>query len=256
MTTGNACTIGSPTQSSSKPEGPPIARAALDTVVPAETPEGILLELRPAGLVARVYAFLIDWAIRLAVLYVAALAAMLAGGLGTAFWLILLFVFEWFYPTVFELTPSGATPGKRALGLKVVMDSGLPVTVAASVTRNLLRAADFLPFGYGFAIVCLLMRSDGKRLGDLAAATLVVHLPRAVPRAHMAYVPPVVPVRPLAREDQAAIIALAARAPWLTAERLDELAALAASVSGDAGRRGPEVTKRVLGVAQWALGRR
>jgi len=51
---------------------------------------------------------------------------------------------------VFELTPWGASPGKRAMGLKVVMDSGLPVTLAASLTRNLLRAADFLPFGYGW----------------------------------------------------------------------------------------------------------
>ena len=62
--------------------------------------------------------------------------------------------------------------------------------------------------------------------------------------------------RPLAPTDQAAVIALAARAPRLTAERLDELAALAAAVSGDAGRSGPDVTRRVLGVAQWVLGRR
>ena len=225
-------------------------------MVPAETPEGILLELRPAGLVVRFYAFLIDWGIRLAVLYATAVATLLAGGLGTAMWLILLFIFEWFYPTVFELTPSGASPGKRALGLKVVMDSGLPVTVAASVIRNLLRFADFLPFAYAFAIVSLLVRGDGKRLGDLAAATLVVHVPRGVPKAVLSDVPPVVPVRPLARDDQAAIIALAARAPRLTAQRVDELASLAAVVSGDAGRSGPAVTRRVLGVAQWALGRR
>ena len=59
------------------------------------------------------------------------------------------------------------------------MDNGLPVTPAASMTRNLLRVADFLPFGYGFAIVSMLLRRDCKRLGDLAAATLVVHEPRA-----------------------------------------------------------------------------
>lgn len=181
---------------------------------------------------------------------------MLTGGLGMAVWLILLFVCEWFYPTVFELTPSGATPGKRAMGLRVVMDTGLPVTAAASVTRNLLRAADFLPFGYGFAIVSLLLRGDGKRLGDLAAATLVVHVPRGAPKAALTDVPPVVPVRALAREDQAAIIALAARATRLTPQRLDELASLAAAVSGDTGHSGPTVTRRVLGVAQWALGRR
>ena len=157
---------------------------------------------------------------------------------------------------MFELTPWGASPGKRAMGLKVVMDSGLPVTLAASLTRNLLRAADFLPFGYGFAIVSVLVRADGKRLGDLAAATLVVHVAREAPKAILTDVPPVIPVRPLSRADQAAIIALAARAPRLTPERLDELASLAAAVSGDTGHSGPAVTRRVLGVAQWALGRR
>ena len=228
----------------------------LDTVVAAETPEGILLELRPAGISARFYAFVLDWAIRLMIIYAAALGAAFMGGIGVAFWLILLFALEWFYPTAFELTASGATPGKRAFALKVVMDNGLPVTPAASVTRNLLRAADFLPFGYGFAVVSMFLRRDCKRLGDIAAATLVVHVPRTVSRNVANEVPPVAPVRPLLPEDQAAIVALAARAPTLTPERLDELAALAASVSGDAGRSGPAVTRRVLGVAQWVLGRR
>ena len=113
----------------------------------------------------------IDWLIRLAILYGAAFVVGLFGGIGVAFWLILLFVLEWFYPIVFELRPSGATPGKRAMDLKVVMDNGLPVTPAASITRNLLRVADFLPFAYGCAIVCMLLRPDGKRLGDIAAAT-------------------------------------------------------------------------------------
>jgi F420-0:gamma-glutamyl ligase len=61
---------------------------------------------------------------------------------------------------------------------------------------------------------------------------------------------------PVALPDQAAVIALAARAARLTGARLDELAALAAVVSGDGGRSGPEVTTRVLGVANWFLGRR
>jgi len=178
------------------------------------------------------------------------------GGLGIAFWLILLFALEWLYPIAFELTASGATPGKRVFGLKVVMDNGLPATPAASVARNLLRVADFLPFFYGFAIVSMLVRRDYKRLGDIAAATLVVHDRPAVARAVIAKVPAITPARPLAPPDQAAIIALAARAPRLTTERLDELAALAASVSGDAGRAGPNVTRRVLGVAHWLLGNR
>jgi len=215
-----------------------------------------LLELRPAGLSARFYAFVIDWLVRLAVLYVVGTVAGFLGGIGFAFWMILLFALEWFYPVVFELTPSGATPGKRAYGLRVVMDTGLPVTPAASVARNLLRAADFLPFLYGFAIVSMLLRRDCKRLGDIAAATMVVHEPRAAKRITLDNVPPMPPVRALTPEDQAAVVALASRAPTLTEERLDELAALAASVSGDAGREGPEVTRRVLGVAQFVFGRR
>jgi uncharacterized RDD family membrane protein YckC len=233
-----------------------VSKDVLDTVVTAETPEGILLELRPAGLSARFYAFVLDWVIRLMILFAAATTVSIMGGIGVAFWLILAFALEWFYPVAFELTPSGATPGKRVFKLKVVMDNGLPVTPAAALTRNLLRAADFLPFGYGFAIVSMLLRRDCKRLGDIAAATIVVHEPNAVLRIAMNEVMPVVPARPLTLRDQAAVIALAARAHRLTAERLDELAALAATVSGDEGRSGPDVTLRVLGVAQWALGRR
>src|SRR3954465_5422138 len=82
----------------------------LDTSVATETPEGIFLELRPAGLSVRYYAFILDWAIRLAVLFAAAMIAAVAGGIGTAFWLILALALEWLYPMVFELTPAGATP--------------------------------------------------------------------------------------------------------------------------------------------------
>ena len=66
----------------------------------------------------------------------------------------------------------------------------------------------------------------------------------------------IAPARPLSPQDQAALAALAARASRLTPERLDELAAMAAVVSGDRGRAGPEVTRRVLGVARWVLGGR
>lgn len=230
--------------------------AVLDTVVTAETPEGILLELRPAGLNPRLYAFLLDWAVRLAVLYGVAIITEFLGGLGAAVWLILFFLLEWGYPVVFELLPSGATPGKRVFGLRVVMDDGLPVTVAASVTRNLLRFADFLPLLFGFAIVTMLTRRDCKRLGDIAAATLVVHDTRPAGRPPLQDVTPLPPARPLTQAAQAALVALAVRAPRLTSERLDELAAMAAEVSNDAGRSGHAVTQRVLGVGHWILGRR
>jgi uncharacterized RDD family membrane protein YckC len=228
----------------------------LDTVVAAETPEGILLELRPAGLSARFYAFLVDWLVRLVIAYGVAIGTILAGGFGLGFWLIFYFLLEWFYPVMFELSRSGATPGKSVAGIKVVMDNGLPVTPAASFTRNLLRVADFLPFGFGAALVSMLLRRDSKRLGDVAAATLVVHEPPRAPRARLDSVDPLLPPQPLSPSQQAALLALAARAPTLTVERLDELAGLAAPASGDAGRAGADVTRRVLGVAQWVLGKR
>jgi uncharacterized RDD family membrane protein YckC len=240
----------------SKPDRPAGTRDILDTVVACETPEGILLELRPAGLSPRYYAFLVDWLIRIAIIDAAALVSPFFGGMGIALWIILIFALEWLYPVAFELSASGATPGKRIFGLKVVMDNGLPITAAASMTRNLLRVADFLPFAFGFGVVSMLTRGDSKRLGDLAAGTLVVHNRRTDDRLAIEERTPVMPARPLAPEDQAALVALAARAPRLTKARLDELAALAAVVSGNAGQSGPAVTTRVLGVAQWVLGRR
>jgi len=228
----------------------------LDTVVPVETPEGILLELRPAGLSARAYAFGVDWAIRLMCMYLALFVTAFLGGVGVAFWIIFVFLLEWIYPVIFELTKWGATPGKRTFGLRVVMDTGLPVTPSASLTRNLLRTADFLPFGFGFGIISMLSRTDSKRLGDLAAATVVVYEPRITARKATDDVTPVAPAFALAPDEQAALAALAARVPTLTTQRLDELAALAAAVSGDTGRSGPDVTRRVLGVAHWVLGRR
>ncbi len=228
----------------------------LDTIVAAETPEGILLELRPAGPTARFCACLIDWLIRGAIFYAAAIVVGLLGGIGIAFWFIMTFVLTWFYHVAFELGRGGATPGKRSMGLKVVMDNGLPITPAASILRNLLRAADTLPLAYGGGSVSMLLRADGKRIGDIAAATLVVHQPRPAAKATLEMVVPVAPAYTLSARDQSAVIALAARAPTLTVERLDELAALAAAVQGDERRSSDEVTRRVLGVAQWLLGRR
>jgi hypothetical protein len=69
-------------------------------------------------------------------------------------------------------------------------------------------------------------------------------------------VTPLAPARPLSARDQSAVISLAARAPSLTVERLDELAAIARPVQGDEPREPGDVTRRVLGVAQWLLGRR
>ncbi|MBT9527678.1 MAG: RDD family protein [Rhizobacter sp.] len=226
---------------------------SLDTLYTAETPEGIALSLRPAGVAPRVLAYMVDLLVRAGMYLAVVLLALPFGGMGMGLLLVSYFLLEWFYPVLFELTRSGATPGKRAFGLQVVMDSGLPVTPAAALTRNLLRAADFFPFGYAFGLLAMLLRRDFKRLGDLAAGTLVVYRDTVALHGKLPLAPATAPARPLAPQEQAAIVAWAGRASRLTPARLDELAVLARSVTpnpqGDA-------TRGLLGVAQWLVGNR
>lgn len=230
----------------------------LDTLSRAETPEGVALALRPAGVFARAAASLLDLLIRLLVLIAANAGLAALGAMGQGLVMLLWFGLEWFYPVLFELLPGGATPGKRALGLRVVMDSGLPITPAASLLRNLLRAADFLPFAYAAGLVSVLARADFKRLGDIAAGTLVVH--SRSPRLHAEPPPadPLPPARALSPRAQAAVIAWAHRCARLTEARQAELAVLAVGVAPPlpAGAPPGDVVRRLLAVAHWLLGRR
>lgn len=227
----------------------------LDTLYTAETPEGIALSLRPAGLVARGLAYLIDLAIRLGIFFAISIVAGVMGKMGVGILLISYFCLEWFYPVIFELTRAAATPGKRVMGLRVVMDSGLPVTPAAALTRNLLRAADFVPAFYGAGIVSMLWRRDSKRLGDLAAGTLVVFSDPVSLHGEVPVAEPQAPARPLSAREQLAVVSWAGRATRLTPERFDELARVAEPVL-ELDTSGASVSQRLLGVAQWVLGRR
>ncbi len=228
----------------------------LDTLTTAETPEGIALALRPAGVLQRFLAYGVDFLIRLAIWTAASLALAQLERFGMGLLLVFAFALEWLYPVLFELLPGGATPGKRALGLRVVMDSGLPITPAASMLRNLLRAADFLPLAYAFGVVAMLWRRDFKRIGDLAAGTLVVYVQR--PRLHGALpaADPIAPLRALTPPEQAAVLAWAGRSTRLTEARLGELALLAAAITGYQGRSPKVASTRLAGLAQWLLGRR
>ena len=227
----------------------------LDTLVYSETPEGLQLAIRPAGLTARAYAFIIDWSIRGFALSVVAALLGRIGGFGTGLLLILYFLMEWFYPVAFELSASGATPGKRLLHLQVMMDSGLPITPAASIIRNLLRVADFAPFAFGFGIVSMLCRTDFKRLGDLAAGTLVVYRSAAPAPVTLPQAVPAQPAAAIDADAQTAIISLAARASRLTPERVDELVTLIPANLLPATATQTR-TQRMFALARWLLGHR
>ena len=85
------------------------------------------------------------------------------------------FLLLWGYFSLFEAFWNGQTPGKRLLKIRVIQDSGRPITLFESLARNLLRVIDFLPSIYLAGLVTMLCNAQGKRLGDLLAGTLVVH---------------------------------------------------------------------------------
>jgi uncharacterized RDD family membrane protein YckC len=80
----------------------------------------------------------------------------------------------WGYYILFETMWEGQSPGKRALGVRVLKTSGMPIGFLDAVIRNLVRIVDFLPFFYGVGVVTMFISPQSRRLGDLAAGTLVV----------------------------------------------------------------------------------
>lgn len=164
----------------------------MERSVTVRTPESIAFHYELAGLGSRFLAVAIDWIIQV----VLALGAFI----GTAYALqgirrllgslhlkstqtdslisagaIFLFFLIFFgYFIAFEALWNGQTPGKRAIGIRVVRDGGYPIGFTESVIRNLIRVIEVALFLYGVSAVCAIMSAYNKRLGDLAAGTIVV----------------------------------------------------------------------------------
>jgi uncharacterized RDD family membrane protein YckC len=231
---------------------------AIDTIITAETPEGIAISIRPAGFAVRCSAFLIDLLIRWTVLLFCIGTLASAGHFGNGLVYIALFVVNWLYAVIFEMTAAAATPGKRIMGIYVVMASGLPITPAGCLIRNLLRAVDFLPLFYAFGAISMLLRHDERRLGDLAAGTVVAYRNDTPPAEALAEAEPLAPTVALSRRQQAAITAFAWRSRRLTSQRADEIAEFAAWAAPNSAKTGAagSLTARLLGVARWLHGER
>src|SRR5262245_35097112 len=151
-----------------------------------ETPEHVDVRFELAGVGSRMAAGLLD----LLFLWLGSLLLVIAwGALGgftsgggadvqgwlTALMILLVFCFVWGYFTLFEALNGGRTPGKQALGIRVVMDTGRSLTPAAAVVRNLVRFVDcYFPMPFIPALLTMFLHPSNKRPGDMAAGTIVV----------------------------------------------------------------------------------
>lgn len=225
----------------------------LDTYRDVVTPEGVALRLPAAGPMPRALAWLVDFAIRIALLIAAGTVLGLLGRTGMGVYAVLMFLVFWFYPVLFEVLWDGRTPGKRAMGLRVVAANGAPVGWLAAFVRNLLRVVDMLPFGYAFGLVTSLVDPWGRRLGDLVAGTLVVHVAVVHDEARMPGGGAAAPAVALLPHEQAALVAFAERAPQLAPARAIELAELAEPL---VKARGPVAVNALYAIANGLLGRR
>jgi uncharacterized RDD family membrane protein YckC len=176
---------------------------------PFVTPEGVDLELVLAAASERMTAFLIDAviitlsmiALTLALLFAATLTGFRSGEAMAVLWVLGAFFMRCFYFVFFEQSARAATPGKRLLGLRVVMRNGTPLSLDAVFARNAMRELEiFVPILFmasqaskvdamveiaalvwcGVFLFFPLFNRDRLRIGDIVAGTWVVHAPKRV----------------------------------------------------------------------------
>jgi uncharacterized RDD family membrane protein YckC len=148
------------------------------------TPEAVVLEFETAGIGSRTIAKLIDLAVMLVllfgVLFVLGVVVAAAPVLGEQDYLLVIFVTVLLavvlfgYPAGMEALWDGRTLGKAALGLRVVTQEGAPVRFRHAMVRSLVGFVELFVFVGSIAYVAMLATRDSRRLGDLAAGTVVL----------------------------------------------------------------------------------
>lgn len=159
---------------------PPRAPLQLRQEHGVETPEHVEVRLELAGVGSRTAAWLIDMAL-VTVVSLLVLSGVLAAGRlrewseAVRWWLAILILLNTFlyvgYFAICETASGGRTPGKQVLGLRTVMDTGKRITGTAAVVRALFQLLD-MPLLIG--PILMVVHKSNKRLGDLAAGTIVV----------------------------------------------------------------------------------
>ncbi len=156
-------------------------------IIKIDTPENVTFDYDLAGIGSRFLAALADSSIILLLQVIVFSAFFLlisaldykiedssfAWALGAA--TLVSFILLWGYYVFFEFLWNGQSPGKRWVGLRVIRVDGTPISESESIIRNLVRLVDFLPIGYGVGVVTMFLNSNSRRVGDLAAGTVVVH---------------------------------------------------------------------------------
>jgi uncharacterized RDD family membrane protein YckC len=155
-------------------------RRLSDSDLVVATPERVSFDYQVAGLGTRAIAQLLDLlvvgVIEVAVLFFAFAAGTVSNSSTVASLIIIIgsFIVVFGYFWISEALFSGQTLGKKAFRLRAVGDRGEPLTFLQAGIRNVVRIVDFLPYGYGVGMIVLFANGKGKRLGDLAAGTIVV----------------------------------------------------------------------------------
>lgn len=230
-----------------------MSEASVSPWISVSTPERVELELRLAGPGSRLGAYGIDLTLRALLFYAFALALSsrtspsTGWSMGALF--LVLFVLEWGYGAAFETWWRGQTPGKRALGLRVVRTDGAPVRLRDAWLRNLLRAADFIPLLYGAGLIASISTKRMQRIGDLVADTMVIREPHrealeeGVPRDSAATALSSTALGVSNRRTVALVDELRRRSRSLSPSRTDEIARSLATSLAD---RQPESSIRKL----------
>lgn len=139
------------------------------------TPEHVPIRLTPAGFGSRFMAWLTDFVIQMALILFFQITLISSAVLFSIFFMTIAFLIIWGYHVLFDMIGQGRSPGKRIMGLRVVDERGLPISLQQSFVRNIVRIVDMQPIlFYGVGGLISLLHPEGRRLGDIAAGTLVV----------------------------------------------------------------------------------
>ncbi len=168
------------------------------------SPEKSVLTFRIATIGSRIMAILVDLIILfsalMGIVVVLAIAMGLTGGAGggellSGVMMVVMSLGPFLYFILLEGLWNGQTVGKKALGIRVRMADGTPITFGAALGRNLLLPADLMP-GTGFVgLLAMFTNVKCQRLGDLVANTIVLH--ERKPEPIFAVAPHIVALHPL-----------------------------------------------------------